>query len=337
MRAKTDRLAGLRRHLGGGDILSYGLIIGAVVLGWQMAIQPLMLRAPVEVAIRLAPASPLVLRRAAEFELSAGEVDNAAALSRDALARSPFDIRALRVLGLTEAKAGRDDQADEILTLAGNWSLRDDPAHAWLIERRLRRGDYTSAFAHADTLVRRRRDIQPQVFQLFTAAGTEDTQRALPVLARLLSTQPPWRGEYLGTLSQTDDELGLFASLGFLLEVSRAPLVNEELGRLYIILLDRGQYEAIRTIRERLRRPSPFLAVTNGDFADTAAPEPFQWRLLQKAGIAAEIVDDDLQPTNPALRVDYNGYATGTIAEQLATLSPGVYRFASAVRVENGA
>lgn len=337
MRDRADRSAApRRRRVSVGNVASYGLIVGAVVLGWQIAIQPLMQRAPVEAAIRLAPGSPLVLRRAAESELAAGRIDNAVALSRDALVRSPFDVRALRVLGLTEARAGREDAADDILTLAGNWSLRDDPAHAWLVERRLRRGDYASAFAHADTLVRRRQDIQPQVFRLFTVAGTEDPQRSLPVIASLLAARPPWRVAYLSSLNQTPQELQLAANLAILLEAGRAPLTNDELQRLYRTLLGKRQLQALSTVRGRLNRPSHDVAVTNGGFADAAAPEPFQWRLFQKAGIVAEIVADDLRPSNPALRVDYDGYATGTVAEQLTSLPPGVYRFTAEVRTETG-
>lgn len=336
MRDKADRPAVPRRRIGREDIASYGLIIGAIVLGWQMAIQPLMQRAPVEAAIRLAPGSPLVLRRAAESELAAGRIDNAAALSRDALVRSPFDVRALRVFGLTEARAGREDGADDILTLAGNWSLRDDPAHAWLVERRLRRGDYASSFAHADTLVRRREDIQPQVFRLFTVAGSEDPQRSVPVIASLLAAEPPWRGAYLSSLSRTPQELQLAASLAILLEAGRAPLTNDELQRLYSVLLGQGQIEAISNIRGRINRPPPGVAVTNGNFADEKAAHPFQWQLFQKAGIVAEVVEDDLRPSNPALRVDYDGYAAGAVAQQLTSLAPGAYRFAAEVRTEVG-
>ena len=319
-----------------GDIASYGLIIGAVVLAWQIAIQPFIQRAPPEAAIRLAPASPLVLRRAAESELAAGRTTNAAALGREALIRSPFDVRALRVIGLTEAQAGREDQADEILTLAGNWSLRDDPAHAWLVERRLRRGDYASAFAHADTLARRRLDIQPQVFRLFTIAGTQDPQRSVPVIARLLAAQPPWRGAYLTGLTQTPEGLQLLGSLAVLLEAGRAPFDNEELQLLYRGLLSSGQFEAIRTIREKTNRPSPSVAVTNGGFSETGAPQPFEWRLNQKVGIVPEIVVDDLRPSNSALRVDYDGYATGTVVEQLTSLPPGSYRVSTEIRLEAG-
>lgn len=334
MRDKADRRAASGPRVSAGTIASYGLIAGAVVLGWQIAIQPLLQRAPVEAAIRLAPGSPLVLRRAAESELAAGRVENAAALSRDALIRSPFDVRALRVFGLTEARAGRENEADEILTLAGNWSLRDDPAHAWLVERRLRRGDYVSAFAHADTLVRRRQDIQPQVFRLFNVAGREDPQRALPVISSLLARRPPWRGAYWVNISQSPEELPLAASLAMMLEAGPAPLTNDELQQLYRNLLAIGQFQAVTTVRARIDRPPPSTTVTNGDFADTAAPEPFQWRLYPKSGILVEIVADDHNPSNPALRVDYDGYATGIVAEQLTSLPPGSYQFSAEMRPE---
>ena len=336
MRDKADREIAPRRGRVVQDVISYGLIAVAVVLAWQIILQPLSQRAPVETAIRLAPGSPLVLRRAAESELAAGRVDNAAALSREALSRSPFDVRALRVFGLTEARAGREDEADDILTLAGNWSLRDDPAHAWLVERRLRGGDYVSAFAHADTLVRRRQDIQPEVFQLFTVAGVQDPQRSLPVIAGLLTAKPPWRTAYLSSLNQTPQELQLAASLAVLLESGREPLTRPELERLYRTLLGQRQLQALATVRERVKRPPPGVAVTNGGFADDEAPEPFQWRLFQKAGIVAEIVADDLRPANPALRVDYDGYATGRVAEQLTSLRPGKYRFTAETRTETG-
>jgi hypothetical protein len=312
------------------------VIAGAVVLGWQVALQPFLQRAPVEAAIQLGPTSPEVLRRAAEAELAAGRSDNAAALGRDALARSPFDVRALRVVGLTEARAGRDDQADEILTLAGNWSLRDDPTHAWLVERRLQRGDYASSFAHADTLVRRRADIRPQVFRLFTLASAEDPQRALPVVASLLAADPPWRGPYLQSLNGESQGLQVAVNLAILLQASRTPFSNDELQPLYRTLSDAGAIDAVRTVRERLNRPPGSLHVTNGGFDAPGAPQPFQWWFGQEAGVVSEIVGDDLHPDDPALRVDYDGYATVRVAEQLMLLPAGSYRLAAQVKVEAG-
>lgn len=320
----------------------YALTVGAVWLGWQILLQPVVQRAPPEIAVRVAPGSPLVLRRAAEAEFAAGyenddlrRLGNAASLARDALARAPFNVRALRVIGLTEARAGREVEADEILTLAGNWSLRDDPTHAWLVEYRLRRGDYASAFAHADTLVRRREDIRPSVFRLFTAAATQDAARALPEVARLVDARPPWRQSYLDSLYANVEGLQVAANLAVLLQRGDAPLTNQELTQLYMHLLDKGQIEALRTVRARLNRP-PAAAVANGGFGDAAAPEPFQWRLAQEAGAVVEIVPDEVRPADPALRIDYDGYSTVRFAEQLLFLAPGRYRLTAEARAEAG-
>lgn len=337
MRDKADPVAPSGRKAGAvADLAPWVLTIGAVLLAWQVAIQPFMERAPAAVAIRLAPGSPMVLRRAAEAELLAGRVDNAASLGRDALARSPFNVRSLRVVGLTEARAGRTDAADEILTLAGNWSLRDDPTHAWLVEHRLRRGDYASSFAHADTLVRRREDIRPRVFSLFTLAAVSDRERALPVVARLVAARPPWRQAYLDSLYTTTDGLQVAAALAVMLQSSSAPLTNVELRQFYMQLIDKGQLQAARTVRERLNRPPSTTAVSNGGFGDAEAPEPFQWRLAQHSGVIAEIVPDDLRPTDPALRVEYDGFSPARIAEQLIFLSPGRHRLTAEARSEAG-
>lgn len=344
MRDQADLSAAPARKRGRvAEAASWVLIAGGVLLGWQVVIQPLIQRAPAEIALRLAPTSPLVLRRAAESELVAGQEGanpvrfrQAADLAREALARSPFDVRALRVVGLTEAKAGREGVADDILTLAGNWSLRDDPSHAWLVEHRLKQGDYASAFAHADTLVRRRDDIQPRVFELFTVAATIDTRRALPEVAVLLSARPPWRQAYLESLFADARGLQVAVNLAVLLQAGKAPLTNDELRQLYYQLVEKGQLEAVRVVRTRLNRPPSPPLVSNGGFGDASAPEPFQWRLAQDAGVIAEIVPDDVRPADPALRVDYDGYSASRIAEQLLFLAPGRYRLSAESRAEEG-
>lgn len=348
MRDQADASAAPRAR--GRDWLTeyapYVLTVGAIWLGWQILLQPVIQRAPAGIAVRAAPGSPMVLRRAAEEEFAAGHqaddpraaarrFDNAAALAREALARAPFNVRALRVVGLTEARAGRETAADEILTLAGNWSLRDDPAHAWLVEYRLRRGDYASSFAHADTLVRRREDIRPQVFRLFTAAATQDAARALPEIAALVDARPPWRQSYLDSLYANVEGLQVAANLAVLLQRGKAPLTNQELTQLYMHLLDKGQVEAVRTVRAQLNRPA-VAPVSNGGFGDAEAPQPFQWRLAQEAGAVVEIVADDVRPADPALRIDYDGYSTVRFAEQLLFLTPGRYRLTAEARAEAG-
>lgn len=332
MRKKAESSTPPRRS----DVVPYVLAVGGIVLAWQIIIQPVVQRAPAEIAIRVAPGSPLVLRRAAEAELAATRNSNAAALGRDALRRSPFDVRALRVVGMTEARAGRPEQADELLTLAGNWSLRDDPAHAWLVEQRLRQGDYSSAFAHADTLARRREDIQPQIFDLFTTAAAADPQRVLPVLTGLVAAEPPWRSAYLTSLYTTNEGLQVSASLAIMLQSSRAPLTTPELQQFYLQMVEKGQFPILTSVRARLNRPAVGAAVANGQFDDPTSPEPFQWSLAQQVGAVAEALRDDADPSNSALRVEYDGYSTANLAFQRVFLAPGRYRLRARSRTESG-
>jgi hypothetical protein len=158
----------------------------------------------------------------------------------------------------------------------------------------------------------------------------------LPVVARLLAASPPWRLAYLAGLNQSPEGLQVAGNLAILLQAGRAPFSNPELQELYGALMNAGGIEALQMVRGRLNRPSLDTLVTNSGFDEADHPGPFQWRLSEKAGIAAEITADDLAPSNVALRVVYDGYATGTIAEQLVYLAPGPYRLTAAVRTESG-
>lgn len=328
-----------RRREGGSpgrSAIGYALVVAAVWLGWEALKPPLVDRAPPAIGLRLAPGSPSVLRRAAEGELLAEEWDDAAYLADQSLARAPFNARALRVRGLAAARTGADRQADELLTLAGNWSLRDDPAHAWLVEQRLRQGSYASAFAHADTLARRRRDLEGRIFELFTVAAVQDS-RAIPPLVGLLAAAPPWRGAYLTALQARADGDALLLNLGVALQSTAAPLSDLELSRIYRDWLKEGRVGAIAALRRELERPSPDAGVQNGDFSQPLARQlaPFGWSVRPAAGLAAEIIEDDLETGNPALRIDYDGYSRHTAASQLLLLGPGRYAFRTRFRREN--
>lgn len=310
------------------------IVTATVWLGWQVVRELADERLPVEQSIRLSPGSPSVLSRAAEAEFAANRFENADYLARQSLNRAPFNVRALRILGLTTAEGGQKLIADDMLTLAGNWSLRDDPTHAWLMDYRLARGDYRSAFAHADTLARRRPDLQAQLFRLFTVAASTDS-RAIPVLASLLAASPPWRDAYINDLYKTEATLGLAANLAIALQPTKTPFSNTELTTLYGQLLFRHRLEAVAAIRARLDRPPAGLPLINGDFAIADDPLPFEWRLFNAGGLVAEILPDDVRGDS-ALRAQFGSYASTQLAEQLILLKAGTYKLSGHTRAEVG-
>lgn len=318
--------------------LPYGLVVLAIWLGWEVVKPVLADRAPVAMAVRVAPGSPTALRRASESELAAGRSDNAAALAKAALVHRPFDARALRVLGLAEARADRTQLADDLLTLAGNWSLRDDPTHGWLVQQRLRQGNYYSAFAHADTLARRRPDIYPQVFNLYATSGLEDP-RAINALVRLIAEDPPWRRYFFNYLYFTRPEAAPLAGVLVLqLQKTRSPATDEELGMLYGVWLSQSRFEGVGRLRSLLGRPRVSSGVTNGDFSTPLDGQimPFGWSSEPAAGLNLEILPRPGDPKDRALLVNYSGYSDHVITSQVLTLAPGRQRLTAEIRLNRG-
>lgn len=317
------------------DGIRYGAVLLAVWLGWEVVKAPLVERGAPELATRLAPTSPDVLRRAAEVEFAAERNENAAALASESLARAPFNVRSLRVLGLVKANAGQLDQADQLITLAGNWSLRDDPAHAWLVDRRLRQGSYGSAFAHADTLARRREETSLQVFDLFVTAALQD-RRAMPALAAAVGRNPPWRNAFMAYLIRRPDTDPVILALAINLANTEHPLSRIEMQWLYQTWYGEGRIPAIRYLAETLKRPTNLEGLQNGDFSYPEDDQilPFGWALVTASGLAPAIMEDDVRPDETALRVEYDGYAVGELVDQLLVLEPGAYTLSGQDRIE---
>lgn len=289
-------------------------------------------RGPPEAAVRLSPGSAQALSRAAEAELVADRADQAEDLAGLALRASPFDLRALRVLGLVRARRD-EDAADELITLAGNWSLRDDPSHAWLMTRRLRQGDYVGAFGHADTLARRRSELRPGIFEFFTAAATLDP-RAMPVLLDRVAAQPNWRTEYLDFIRQRPDGPVVQAALAVGLDDTPGRLSDAELDRIYLDWLADGRIPGLRALRLRLKRPD-FVGVHDGEFDGLPGLRPFMWDIGVGPGLFAAMDEDPTREGQRALLVQTDGFGVASVAAQLLMLDPGSHQLSMSSRVES--
>jgi hypothetical protein len=322
---------------GAKDLVTFALVLAATLAAWEIVKAPLSLRLPTETAVRIAPQSPDVLGRAAETELAAKRPGNAAVLAGDSLARAPFNARALRVFGIASAQLGSSVDVNSIITLAGNWSLRDDPAHAWLLDHRLRQGDYSSAFAHADTLVRRQTDTQALTYNLFATAALQD-ERALVPLAAILAKDPPWRSGFLTYLLDRPDAAPVMVKLGIVLGRMGRPLSVMELRQIYETLFSTGRLNEMVSFQRNTGSPSAPLGVRNSDFSDSSNNRilPLDWTINPSANATADLVSDDLRPDNYALRADFTGGERALLAEQVLILPAGNMRFSGEFRHDRG-
>jgi hypothetical protein len=313
-----------------------GLMVAmAVWLAGQALRLALDARLPPKVALHLAPGSPDVLARAAEADLIDGQRDAAAMLARASLARSPFNVQALRVLGL--AVADRDvGAADRVLTLAGDWSLRDDPTQAWLMNRRLAQGDIAGMVRRADLLARRREDLHPKLFAIFDAVGADPAGAAL-VAARLESS-PQWRPSYIEALAQTESGEVIGSNLALAMQRTASPMSDHELSVVYGRLHRLGDFDALRRLRAVLKRPPPAL-LADGDFPRSpTGPEPLTFTYRSESGFeAATAPAPDKPEGGGALRLSFDGFTPGIAASQLILAAPGAYRLSGRSRWETQA
>ncbi|MBC6980483.1 type IV pilus biogenesis/stability protein PilW [Caulobacter sp. 17J80-11] len=297
--------------------------VGAL-MAWQIVAQAAADRLPPAAALKLAPRSPRLLALEAEAELEAGRPAAAESLARRALLAQPLNARALRVLGIAVDRGGDPQRADDLVTQAGNWSLRDGPAHVWLVDQRLRQGDFASAFAHADALMRRKPELQPHFFKLLSAAAAAD-RRALAPIAERLAHQPAWREPFLQNLASTPKGLESAATLAIMLQPGRAPLSDKEQGFLLTRLVNGGQFADAAGLRRRLAPAAAAVSPFDGEFDDRAGPAPFRWQIESGAGASVEIAPDDRLAGQSALRVEYDGYSTPGLIHQFVVLSAGAH------------
>jgi Flp pilus assembly protein TadD, contains TPR repeats len=316
--------------------LPVALVILAIWLAYQILLVPLTSRSPPGLAARINPNSPLALTRVAEAEYVDGRYENAEALARESLRKAPFNVRALRVFGLSIDKGGRTDDADAALTLAGNWSLRDDPAHAWLVIHRLKQGDVAGAFAHADTLMRRGRQTDSFFTLLSTAASQEP--RIIPLLVALLAQRPPWQHDFFNRLYESPQGAQLAVNLTIRLEAANKPVSEEELTRLYSWVAQNTELSNLETVRRQIGRParSGTGLLDDGQFDDEDLIKPFGWTIRQAPGLQTEITSDLGDDDNPALRVSVSGIGQKEVVSQYVVAPSGRLQLSGRLRQEQG-
>lgn len=314
------------------DTLVFIVIILGVWLAWQVVRGAATAHLPPQTALRLAPGSAHLLSRAAEGELKAGRPETARRLAQRALQKAPLNVRALRVAGLAAMETGDEASADRILTLAGNWSLRDDLVHGWLVARRMRQNQSASALAHADTLMRRRIDMQPAYFDMMIALALKNDTQAQGALVRLLQRDPPWRTGFFLHAAAKRETTPVAAAAAAALATEGAPLTEAERSLVYSALVRWELSAALPPLRSRLEgddRPT----LTDGGFESGGGAAPFGWRMPTAPGVLSEIAVNP-EGDGHGLYASLGDMGGRTVAEQLVLLTPGRWRLTGRLRAE---
>ena len=262
---------------------------------------------------------------------SPAHLDQAAALARRALTQSPLQARALRVIAWQDEQLGRSDEARRLMEFAGGLTKRDEPVHWWLYFAAMNRRDYGVAFTEADVLLRQDHEIESRLRPSMLWA-LEDAGAVRPLVARL-AYRPEWRSGLLNDLAGQGAVIANVREVFDRLEESRSPVTQKEAASLVNRLIADGAYQDARA-QWRLFLPSPARNASSAlifdpRFQGLPGAPPFNWRLVEEGGVAAEIgrTDDGASGLHLLYRADRGHH----LADQLLVLSPGVYHLTAKI------
>jgi len=285
-------------------------------------------------AARLAPDADR-LSRSAEASLQRRDFAVAAALARRALAISPLQTRAARVLGMAVLAMHRPAQGLAALDVAARGGWRDTPTQLWLLQAALDTGDYDSALQRGDALIRRD-TATDAVFALFRQMDGEPAFRRS--LLRRLGDTPDWRG--LMFLDFRRAAAGELAGLDRLIaETARTPhpATDLELFPLVERMLELGMTAPAYALWRSKAPPAGWSAgnlLYDGRFAvanarqGAATPPRFEW-WIDPDGTGQASVGPAPNGRGFALTATSRTGDTTTLAAQALALAPGSYRIAA--------
>jgi hypothetical protein len=221
-------------------------------------------------------------------------------------------------------RAGDLDRAEALLKQARWRDPRSTAARYLLADVALRRNEVveglTEMAAVSRLLAGGATQIVPALSQYAHAPGAREQ------LAAVLKSNPRLKQPLLETLAADPANADLILALAGPDAPSVRPEAQAWKSRLHGGFVERGQYKRAyglwRSFAGLPSQSAPLLF--NGDFADMAAPPPFNWTFAStSAGLA--------EPSGGRLRVLYYGRENATLASQLLLLPPGTYRLQAPV------
>ncbi|WP_157093964.1 hypothetical protein [Sphingomonas mali] len=319
--------------------LTLALVAGAFTLRSGLAF---LLATPetANLAIRIDPTNTNALSVDANERLKTVELGAPAAKlaadSKRILEHSPYEVVALRNIGIIAASNDDEKGAAKLLDIAARLSLRDYLTHAWLLDYQFRTNEVAPAVTEADILLRQDDQNWPVILPALIAL-TRDP-RIIDPLARVLATRPYWRSTFLTRLGSDSPHPDATLALLTRLKAIGSPASKEELDPYFIKVADRlsptqlfAQWVALLPPGARSAGKGP---LREGDFAGLDVSPPFGWRLYPADGVYADRTTGP-EGMGSALYVSYSGERDTVFANQELVLPAGHYRFAGRVFAED--
>jgi tetratricopeptide (TPR) repeat protein len=284
-----------------------------------------------QAALRLDPAHPQALLRAAIRQLRDGENVTAIATARRLLSIEPAQGEAFAVVARAAIARG-DDNAASLLSIAARRAPSDSAIRGQSAAAELRAGDLTSAMHQIDALLRLSA-ATPQIYQGM-ATQAEDPKFA-EALADTLATEPGWRHGFMSYLGAKGTPRAFDRVNAALLR--RGELNSDESERWLDRMFRDGRWGQAYAYWIGMLKPMPpsLPLAYNGGFEELPSNIGFDWHKVRVPGVATELGLDAGASGTKAAHFRFLGLrAAGGDMRLPLLLAPGRYRLAVRARAE---
>ena len=284
------------------------------------------------IALALNPNDARAQAQLAEKMIASGPASatNAVRLARNAIAREPSLVSALRTVAIYEALQNRPGRAVALLTQASHASKGDVGSQVLLIEAAVARNDIPTALYHYDIALRSSRDAAPLLFPPLIRASDEESIM-LP-LTNYLATNPAWKDGYLLELVQHGPSPVEVMSLLLRLKARGLPAGENIVIPFVNLFIAAGDIVQARQVFQTLLDPTPLDRLRDPGFRRTAAATPFDWALGHSYGLTVTTGPTEI---GPGITISASPDCCGEVVGQLLTLPSGHFSLRWRERVLN--
>ena len=251
------------------------------------------------------------------------------ALAEDAVLEDPLNARALRILGQISEITSDEEHTENLMRAAVRRSQLESVAVYWMMRKSFQDQNYNAALRYADTLLRTRPQALGPIMPMMGKMA--ELPEASADLKLLLSTNPPWRPQFLSFLPNAISDARTPLDILLSLKDTANPPKATDLRPYLDFLIQHGFYDLAYYTWLQFLAPEQLAQaghLYNGGFDAPPSGTPFDWMLTKGTGVTVQVAAKGEKPGERALllkfgpgRVDYHDVT------QLIMLSPDTYDF----------